>query len=323
MAPGFFVCIMNSQRISIAAALLALCGAAVYLVWNSPGTVQPRPVETRPAGTDTSPPLPPLLARDTPASAPAQMGANGTLLANSLELGHDLRATYDRFKDSKNAFERHTAYRAWSACFPTFIAPKGQALSIDSLTSAMSPNDPQGSARIDAYRSLQARCRNFSDMPREAILAQTQQLQEAAASGSVLSPGELASRYLSDGDKQEALRVARAILASRDPYAISSLSEFVNQYMVLQVDAQSERSAERPDLRSLAFTLAACQMGLECGAASLTALRMCAASGTCSGSVPDRYLEGLPTQADRDAVQAETARVLDAIRSGNLQALGL
>jgi hypothetical protein len=293
--------------------------------------------------SQVAPPVPPplLTATSQPPGAPTLLeeavqvvedGAAQALksmqtaterMANPLELSNDLRSVYEQYKDSSDIILRHTAYRAWSACFPTLIAPQGQPVSIDVLTRALAPNEPGTAMRIEAYRSLQARCRNFSDLSRERILRVTQQLEEELASGAVARPGDVALRYLNDGDPEQALKIARAVLASGDPYSISSLREFVNQFIVLQVDAQTLSSDERADLRSLAFTVAACQIGLECGPASLTALQLCTSMGACSGGVADRYLGALPSQDDRDALQIEVRRVLDALRAGKFETLGL
>lgn len=303
----------------MAALAVALC-AAYFLATPSPPASAPRPFHE----PSMRVPLPLAEPQHDAVSADlGQVNQATQLMGNPLERSEDLRATYEQFKNSHNAIERHTAYRAWSACFPTLIAPQGQAISIDILTRSLPANAPNSAARVDAYRSLQARCRNFSDMTRDETLVATRQQQEASYNDAILSPGEIAAKYLREGDKGRALQVAHAIIASRDPFAISSLREFINQYGVLQVDAQMVTGTERPDLRSLAFSLAACQMGLECGPASLSALQMCASMGECAGSVPDRYLQALPSQADRDALQTETRRVLDALQSGNVKALGL
>lgn len=243
--------------------------------------------------------------------------------ANPLERSEDLRAIYQQFKDSANASERHIAWRAWSACFPTFIGAQGQSATIENLTAALPAHDTKRSARIDAYRALQGRCKAYSDMRREEMLATTRQLQQAYDSGTNLSPGEAAAKLLAEGKTAEAVQMARAIVLSQDPFAIHSLRDFIQPYVVQQVDAQMAASRERPDLRGLAFSLAACQMGLECGPGSLSALQLCASIGACSGSVSERYLQALPDQADRDALQQESRRVLDALRSADFAALGL
>lgn len=244
------------------------------------------------------------------------------LTSNSFELSRDLRAIYEQHKASNNASERYTAYRAWTACFPTFVSPNGQLASIDALTHAL-PKDGKLVDRENAYRAIQARCLSFSYMSRDEMLDANRNQQAAHNRGDLMSPGEQAEKFLTEGNKESALKTMHDIIAAGDPYAISSLREFVNQFIVLQVDAQAVHSDERPDLRSLAFTLAACHLGLECGPTSLSALQLCASMGECVGSVADRYLQALPNQADRDAVAIETRRVLTAIGAGDLKALGL
>ena len=79
----------------------------------------------------------------------------------------------------------------------------------------------------------------------------------------------------------------------------------------------------RPDLRSLAFALAACQAGQDCSAQSLTALQMCANAGQCTGNVVDRLLQDLGGDAEREAALSEARRVAQAVRAGDMAALGL
>lgn len=312
---------LHSKSITLGIVVLLAGLAAAYLsrertpapALDAPRTAAPSTLVL--SAPNTSPPEVSLLSN--------KMVSLTQRAANPLELSHDLRAVYEQFKDSRDAVERHMANRAWSACFPTFIAPQGQAVSIESLTQSFPKDDPRSAQRVEAYRNLQARCWNFSNLERDDVLRATRLQQEGAYLGALLSPGDQAARYLTDGNKEEALRAARTIVASQDPYAIGSLHEFINQMIVLQVDAQTLPSTERADLRSLAFTLAACQMGLACGADSLSALQLCTSLGACSGTVTERYLQALPNDADRDALKLETARVLKEIRSGNFTALGL
>lgn len=304
------------------AAFPILLLASLAAVWLSTGQTPPPP--------PPPPSVAPLLA--IPAGIPGLRPAAGTaavrmassaLSTNALERASDLRAAYEQYKDSPDPAGRNTAYRAWSACFPTFVAPQGQAISIENMVRAMSPEAPGHAQRSEAYRALMGRCKNFSDLPREQILSETERQRSAWSSGAALAPGELAAKRLTDGDAQGALMAARAVLASRDPAAVSSLREFINQYLVLQVDAQAAPSDLRPDLRSLAFAIAACRMGLECGPDSLTALQQCANSGACSGGVVERYLASVPDANDRERLMRESGQVAEAIAAGNYQALGL
>ena len=152
------------------------------------------------------------------------------------------------------------------------------------------------------------------------IVSQSQQLDNARSSGELQSPGDTALRLLNAGKATEAKAAARAIIASRDPYAISSLSQYV---AAAGATVPVTAGAAPAELRSIGFSIAACKLGLECGPGSLTALLLCANSGECAGSVADRYLSELSSQAERDAVLKESARVIDAIRSGDMAALAL
>ena len=81
--------------------------------------------------------------------------------------------------------------------------------------------------------------------------------------------------------------------------------------------------SERSYLRGLAFAMAACQLGLDCSAESLTALLLCANSGQCAGSLTDRYLQALSNAADRERAARLTELTLAAIRANDFSALAL
>jgi hypothetical protein len=315
---------MNAIKASFAISLLAVSLAAIYLLFPS-GSLKENPSSQATTGLSASASVSvSTLASPTIDIQHSEAIKSATkLLGNPLERSSDLRAIYYQFKDSKDPIERHTAYRAWSACFPTFIAAAGKSVTVEELTSTLPVNSPNRAARIEAYRNLQGRCKAYSDMPREETLRLTAEQQEAANSGRILSPGDTAAKQLNDGNQEAALKIVYDILASKDAFAISSLKDFVQQYLVLQVDAQMLNSSERPDLRALAFSLAACELGLECGPGSLSALQLCTSIAQCSGTVSERYLQALPNQADRERLQAETRRVLDAIHSGDFKRLGL
>lgn len=244
-------------------------------------------------------------------------------MGNILETAPDLRAVFDSLKGSKDALARNIAYRAWTACFPTFISPQGQPVALDRVLRAMPSSGADNASRSAAYRSLHQRCEGFFNMSRDEIIRTTNQQQDAWNKGDALAPGELAVKLLREGDAERAFALARTVVASRDVYAIASLQDFIHQQLVLQRDADTQRSVERTDLRPLAYAIAACQLGLECAADSLTALRLCANGGQCEGTVIDRLLQTLPNASDREIVMMESQRIANAIRSGNTQALGL
>ena len=213
------------------------------------------------------------------------------------------------------------AYRAWLACFPVFIAPQGGMVPIETITASLPAQGQE--VRAAAYRDIWGRCKSFSDLPRQKLLAETQFQKDAWLSGRAHAPGDSAAKSHMAGETAQALTIARTAIATRDPYAIDSLREFVIHYWWDHNDRYPDDPVNRPDLRALAFSVAACQMGLECGATSLTAVQQCANTGACTGSTVERYLQSLPTQADREALVVESRKVGDAIRTQDFKALGL
>lgn len=298
-------------------ALLLAAALVVFWLWPGPTPPQPERQSELPLLT-----IPSDIPGARPAAAPPAL-TPATPLINALERASDLRAAYEQYQDSPDRAGRNAAYRAWSACFPTFVAPQGQTITLEGVVRAIAPEDPDNLRRIDAYRALMGRCKNFSDLPRERIIGETERQHSALSGGAALAPGQLAAKLLNDGDTGAALAMARAIVAARDPAAIDSLREFINQYLVQQVDGQNTPLDVRPDLRSLAFSIAACNMGLECGPDSLTALQQCANSGACTGGVVERYLASVPEPADRERLLRESRQVADAIAAGDYRALGL
>ena len=258
-----------------------------------------------------------------PASGPSEAEQTTARLANPLQKATDLRAIYEQYRDSKDPRERNTAYRAWSACFPTFIAAQGGMVPVESVTASLPANDPSRALRAESYRELWGRCKRFTDLSHAQLVAETQRQKDVWMTGQANAPGDSAAQAHGAGNSAQALAIARAAVNSQDPYAIDSLREFVIHYWWGHNDNHPGEPIHRPDLRALAFSVAACQTGLECGAGSLTAVQQCANTGACTGTVVERYLQSLPNPSDRDALMAESRRVTDAIRAHDTKALGL
>lgn len=315
---------------------LWVVGAATcvgLIVWHSAPSLFEKPAASRvgavlaPAPgrvvTDKQTTLPMSGVRFDSRASPDLPVTSGTKLGNLLESAPDLRAVFEAQMASKDPLARNIAYRAWSACFPTFISPQGQPVSLDRLLAAMPANAADNAARGAAYRSLHQRCEGFFRMSREETVRTTNQQQDAWNKGDALAPGELAVKLLREGEAERAYALARSVVLSRDAYAIASLQDFIHAQLLLQRDSDTQRGTERADLRSLAYAIAACQLGLECGQASLTALRLCANGGQCEGTVVERLLQTLPNAIDRETVMMQSQQISNAIQSGNTQALGL
>ena len=285
-----------------AAIALALLGVAAWRHVSDPAAPQPMP---RHKAVLPSASIPAALANPAHAtSIPAVQ------LANALERAPDLRRVFDRYKASGDPAERSAAYRAWSACYPAFIAPAGEPVTLEMVTRALPRNAPDHAERVEAYRSLLGRCKEFFDLDRDGVMAEMRRQKAAWQESRAL-------RSLEQGDVAGAVREARAVIASGDAYAIFSLAGFMERYL------KQEREASQPDIRALAFYLAPCELGLECGPDSLTALLLCANRGECEGTVADRYAHSFAGQVDREDVLRESRSVAAAIRAGDLKALGL
>ena len=322
LVPGFFMMIFKHFKRPIGryvgAGLFTACVVALVLVFQQTDSAP----EAASRVTDAVFPIPSHMPYG---SSPATADDNPNIaltkrLANPLERAQNLRLVYDKYKTSSDPAERNTAYRAWSACFPTFAAPQGQPVTLEIATRALPQNGPNSAERIDAYRALMGRCTGFFDMPHDAVMAQTQQQNGAWLSGDLRAPGERAAKYLADGKTQEAASAAHAIIASQDPFAIYSLREFMG---TMPGNAQSDQAPGKPDARALAFYIVPCELGMECGPDSLTALQLCAHTGECSGTVAERYLHAFSAQIDRTTLENESRRIADAIKAGDYHALGL
>lgn len=299
----------------MAAVALALLGVAEWRRGREPAA--PPAVPQRDAGPAPAAASAPVVpAQPVTAAAPAQ-------IANALERAPDLRKVFDRYQSSANPAERNAAYRAWSACFPAFIAPAGQAVTLEMVTRALPRDAPDYAQRVEAYRSLLGRCKEFFDLGRDDLMTGTHVQQTAWLRGQARAPGELAMQLLEQGDAEGAAAQARAAVASGDAYAIYSLREFMARYLNRQRDTEGNATLAQPDVRALAFYLAPCELGMECGPDSLTALQLCANRGECEGTVADRYAHSFAGQVDRDTLLQESRRVAAAVRAGDMKALGL
>jgi len=313
---------MSPFRLAISislAAIALLAGHRAYVAVSAAPAAAPKAAEALPVTSATS-----RIINDTSVVHQlnlADLQSMTPKLGNPLERSDNLRKIYESLRDSRYGFERSVAFRAWSACFPQFMSADGQAVSLEKLTKALPVNAPNNAARVEAYRELRRRCEPFFELSRDDVIAFTQRQSDLWKKGEALDPGELALKYLKADEKPKALTVVRDVLSSRDAYAIASLREFVHQYLALQVDAQVLPGNTRTDITSLALTVAACDLGLDCSADSLTALQQCAHSGLCEGSVIDRYVQTLLNPGDRERLADESRRMTAAITSGDFTAL--
>ncbi|TAG48746.1 MAG: hypothetical protein EAZ30_06200 [Betaproteobacteria bacterium] len=258
----------------------------------------------------------------SPASAISGFAGLTARHANALERSADLNADYRRLESALTPFERDLAYRAWSACFPTFLSAAGQVGSVQNLIDAMPRGASSNALRTEAYQKLRQRCAGFFHLSSDELVQTTQRLDDMARRGDAASVGELAFKFWREGDEARARDLARASIISRDGYSIASLQEYVHRSLERRIDEGSFAKTERSDLRALALAIAACEYGLDCSADSLTALQLCTNNAQCEGALPERYLQRLDTVEDRQRLQALVRETIAAIQSNDFAKLG-
>ncbi len=301
----------------LAAAAVVVAAGTLYLMYDE----APSPHATSHVAAPFPFPARPQIGASGSASASVDRYVGLTdRLANPLETTAALRPFFERYQSSTNPLDRWFAARAWSACFPLFLPPENGTATLETITQALPANAPDHAERLDAYRALMGRCRSFLDLPRATLAAQSEQINALTQAGALLSPGELARHLHNHGQTTRAVAMAQAVVASGDAYAIGSLRDYVFLMLTQRAGTDSPQGSMRPDLRALAVQIAACDMGLACGAASLTALQACANTGLCTGDLRQRLLQEL-SQAERSAVLHDSATLLAALRSRDVSAL--
>ena len=223
----------------------------------------------------------------------------------------DLKRVFDEYRDSSNFRERKVAARAFGACVPAFLAADEQTPSPEPLIRAL-PQENRN-AREAAYWVLFARCRNFLGDGRAALEGQ---LRELKASTEAQEPGVRAQEDLLAGrtDRIDAL-VAQG-LSANDAAAVAGMAGVAAALASARdPDGSDADLALRARAVDAALPLVACDLGLDCSAASLQSLQMCALQGSCEGDLAARFAqrsEGI----DPSRVQQERARLLALIRGG-------
>ena len=316
-------CILK-LKIALIAALLA---AVVTLAWWELRHGPPQMLANAPSISKPAPSI--VTAGEAERSATAnefRWSDVATLtqrLGNGVERATDLATVYDQYSGSTDSLTRNIAYRAWSACFPAFLGAEGRPVTVEQFAAAMPATAANMPLRLAAYRELLNRCQRFFYMSRDEIVHASQRQEDAWKRGEILAPGELAMKHFLEGRSDEALDVARRTVQSGDGYAVASLQEYMHRMIAQKMETQQLPGSERSDLRGLAVAMAACQLGLDCSADSLTALLLCANGGQCAGNLTDRYLQALPNAADRERAGRLADLTLAAIRTNDFVSLGL
>lgn len=182
--------------------------------------------------------------------------------------------------------------RVYEYCMSYAMDPAGYAGDTHNVAELKLPNT---AALVAARERVSRRCTRFvpsDDLSPTFIVTKR---KEAAVAGSVVAEASLLAMGapLSDSDDYKK-DLVRRVLTSRDPEAFLAISPVMGIAASEDVDTFGEVSGT--SLSELAWVVAACELGQECGPDSTLMTTYCANGGICS----------------RDSSQDFSAFVLDA-----------
>jgi len=289
-------------------------GVAALLAWwlLHAGEAVPtlrRPVE-RPLASVVRTAVPAPAIESAPASAKPFVRPWHDTLAES----NDLYAIYRRHLFADGPVERVAAWRAWSAC-AAFIVPGASRATPEAIAAGFG-DGPTIAQRLEAWRSLQARCQGFVQMSDAEQAAEAATMRTMHNRGQARSRAEAARGLLELGDRDNALRQVTEAVASGDPQEIRELSGLAERF---QRAGAEDGSLPHDPVRDAALAVVACDLGLDCSAGSLLALRLCAVQGHCQGDAVERTLADFGS-LDAQAVAAERGRLREQLLGGSFDA---
>lgn len=248
---------------------------------------------------------PPTSARATPAPV---------TLTREFEQSPNLKAMYDRVSGAPATAEaKYVLYRILSECAkktdppsPDRPAPQTREERRKKLEASLSDDNPQKAIRLKAFDEMR-RCQGMEGIATsKADLDKL--LDDAAREGDQRARALQVQREISGEMPRGAapitdaqLQTLRDAIASHDPAAIAIAGTVLSNTfsdMVIEVGGQHEPLDNRA--ANHAWTLLACEYGLDCGASNNELRQACALSGRCGPtSLPDYifFFDTTPNQA--------------------------
>lgn len=283
----------DKSTLLVVALAVLLAGAFMHLRGNELGGaampgMKPAASVARPSGD-----IAPRGNADlVPVTAPGSTGADKT---PDLETADDLYLYAQSLAPAQRAGDARAAWtmsRIYDYCAGYAMSPTGYAG--DTRTIARM-NMPAAVTLVAARERVGRRCVRFvpgDRLSRDAVIAMR---LTAARAGSLAAEAALLAlgQPLSESDEYKTDLVER-VRTSRDPEAYAALAPAMGANAVGQEAELGEVSGT--PFAELAWQLAACELGLDCGAESVLMTSYCANGGICS----------------RDAAQDFSSFVFDA-----------
>ena len=251
----------------------------------------------------------------TEARATAALLTRGGDLSFSSER-RSLRETYTALSSSGRPSELARAYDIWMACVPTFMGADSHKPSLDRAVRGL-PATEQYDPQRKAYSDLYSQCAPFFRDANDELIGESGRLAALQATGQMSTLASRSKVALSLGDRDESLAWAESALASRDPQEIFDLAGLTAAFLNIPKTQSDELEATT---RDAALASAACQMGLDCSAGSLVALKLCAFEGYCERDGTERIRHRFGQSVDRASVDAIVTKLTSGSSAENIRA---
>ena len=301
--------VLYSEKTSLISSSASKASAASVA---SPGTTV-----ARNSGVEAS-----LPAARSPLSAPLPTTKRVSVYED-FSRASDLKAFVDRIgRYPAAAEEKLVVARALLTCMN--VAEKGSVAAVvgdfnDRLSKTNSSNN---AVRSELFARLTDRCKGFAGdsitFEEIAILQ-----RESAIGGSKIALAGALLDIERTAGREEAAASLRDILQSQDPIAIRDSFGYINHSNIISITGMS--AEELSKVLAPAWTLMACDFGLECGSSSSVVTAYCVTLNQCGAesleAVIQRQLDARGVRFQD--VQALRAQLRAAIARGDWSALGL
>ena len=319
----------RNQGVAIFAAVIIMGGAASWWSSDSLRDISPAKDAQRhevPGGAPPPHAMPstsssPDDARQSPALVRRNSVQPMTDIARLYETAPDQRALFDQLDRSASTEAPYFAAKILRRCIE--VSKVGLKELLASFPSRYPSTASPVAVREEAYRKIHVPCKGFEGRP-ATIEEITEHVKEGARRGDPRSLAQAIAQRRPD-DKSDPMSSAAKLIDTGDPYVLSELRGFLVQAAVGNGNVgglpltESDRAAA-----FLAWSMIACDHGLDCGPDSNQLLTSCAFDGRCGlGSVEDLMRNAWSADTQYRTALELRPRILEALRAKDYASFGI
>ena len=275
----------TARKLAIVVVPLALAG---WLAWRQ-----------------ISPPSPPASAA-TP--TPAQPASPGTVHTASATKSPNLYHQYRTLKQRAEAGDA-VAQRLVAQLFVDCAYIYDHPLKFTPLELSDIPADSPESMSIGAHRALQQNCTQVEGGARVTLKDAQNWYEKAAENGDLAAWAVVNMLRHPPLTADEAQRFLEDVIASKDPVAVFAYGNVMGGPVTENLGKGYESLVSNN--ASLAWMLAGCRMGMDCGPESPPVNNLCLHQGLCGkGDCEQAMKSQIESEADREALDQQIEAVL-------------